>query len=169
MVAAGAAASAGKGLIAGLLRKFGQSTSGLGKAVKESPAFKSILEKMLNGTKSASGYMQKAADYLKTKSPMMYKFISGIMGGLLKFINGLVTSIEQIFKAGGIALSAPGKAIEKVVKGGAGKALGGAANVVVPVTAIGAYDEYKTNKSNVELSNALKNSQIKADYGNFEL
>jgi len=164
LVFAGAAAKAGKGLISGLLRKFGSTTEGLAKAVKSSPAFEGILKNILEGSSKAVGFMERAAQYLKTKSPMMYKFISGIMGGLVKFLTWLVNIVKAILGGGAKVLSAPGKIVQKVIKGGAGKALGSASNVAVPAAALGTYGKYKQNAASAELVNALKNSEIKPDF-----
>jgi len=168
MVFAGAAAKSAEGVIGGLLKKFGSSTEGLAKAVKSSPAFEGFLKSILEGSSKAAGFMERAAQYLKTKSPMMYNFISGIMGGLSKFLNMLVNAIKSIFvgaaKGGSKLLTAPGKIVQKVVKGGAGEVLGSVANVAVPTAAIGTYGQYKQNAASTELVNALKNSEIKPDF-----
>lgn len=164
LVFTGMAAKASKGVIGGLLRKFGSTTEGLSKAVKSSPTFERLLKSILNGSSKAAGFMERASQYLKTKSPMMYKFISGIMGGLVKFLNVLVNTIKSIFGGVGKVLSVPGNIVKKVVKGSTGEVLGAAANVAVPVSAIGTYGQYKQNAANAELTNAIKNLEIKPDF-----
>jgi len=165
LVFAGGAAKGAKTLISNLLKKFGTSTKGLSEATKSSPQFKSILTKMLNGANSAAGIMGKASSYLKNKSPMMFKFLSGIMSGLTKFITKLVNSITAIINFGGKVVTAPGKLVTKV---GGGKTAQSVANTLAPLSAIGTYGKYKERKGYEEISAALSGSGIKPDYNSVE-
>ena len=72
----------------------------------------------------------------------------------------LVNTIKSIFGGVGKVLSTPSKVVKKVVKGGTGEVLGAAANVAVPVSAIGTYSQYKQNAANAELTNAIKNLEM---------
>lgn len=165
LVFAGAAAKASKGIIGSLLRKFGTTTKGLSDAAKASPQFKGILTKMLDGSTKASGIMNRAAEFLKTKSPMMYKFLSGIMNGLTKFITKLINSIKAVLGFGGKVLTAPGKIAAKL---GGGKAVQATANTLVPLAALGTYQKYKERDEYDQISNALSGSNVKPDYNSVE-
>jgi hypothetical protein len=157
LVFAGTVAKASKGFIGGILRKFGTTTEGLSMAVKSNPQFKNILNKMLNGSTKASSFMSKAAESLKTTSPMMYKFLSGVLSGLTKFINLMVNSIKEILGL----LSAPGKIAAKL---GAGKGVQSLATAAVPLAALGTYQTGEQRKSNEEFADALQNSDVVPDY-----
>jgi hypothetical protein len=157
MVFSGTIAKSSKGFIGGILRKFGTTTEGLSMAAKSNPQFKNLLNKILNGSTKASSFMSKAAESLKTTSPMMYKFLSGVLGGLTKFINLIVNSIMGILGL----LSVPGKIAAKL---GAGKVGQGLANAAVPLAALGTYQTGEQRKSNEEFADALQNSDVVPDY-----
>ena len=112
---------------------------------------------MLNGSTKASSFMSKAAESLKTTSPMMYKFLSGVLSGLTKFINLMINSINKILGL----LSVPGKIAAKL---GAGKVGQGLANVAVPLAALGTYQTGEQRKSNEEFADALEDSDVVPDY-----
>jgi hypothetical protein len=118
LVTTGMAAKESKSFIGPLLQKFGSSTGGLTKASKASPKFKGLLETMMTNATSAKSSMGKVASYLKTKSPMLYKFVSGILGGLGSIVAKLISVIKSVLGITGKVLTAPGKAINKVLGGG---------------------------------------------------
>jgi hypothetical protein len=165
LVFAGAAAKTSKGIVGSLLRKFGTSTKGLSEAAKSSPQFKGILTKILEGSTKASSIMTRAAEFLKTKSPMMYKFLSGIMNGLTKFITKLINSIKAVLGFGLKVLSSPGKLASKL---GGGKAVQATANTLTPLAALGTYQKYKERDEYDQISNALSGSNVKPDYDSVE-
>lgn len=133
LVTTGMAAKQSKTFLGPLLRRFGTSIEGLTKLSKASPKFKGLLESMMSYASSAKGSMGKVASYLKTKSPMLYKFVSGILGGLGSMVAKLISVIKSVLGITGKVLAAPGKAINKALGGGK---LGGAAKAGVETTAI---------------------------------
>ena len=165
LVFAGAAAKTSKGIVGSLLRKFGTSTKGLSEAAKASPQFKGILTKILEGSTKASSIMTRAAEFLKTKSPMMYKFLSGIMNGLTKFITKLINSIKAVLGFGLKVLTSPGKLVSKL---GGGKAVQATANTLTPLAALGTHQKYKERDEYDQISNALSGSDVKPDYDSVE-
>lgn len=169
LVLAGAAAKTAKGVVGGLIRKFGKTTEGLSKAVKESGVLRGILEKILNVSKSASSTMQKAMGYLQKNAPKVYGFFSSIMGGLSKFVNMMVNSISGLFKVGGKVLSAPGKLVTNIapksIKGTKFvKGVAGAATAAVPIAAIGAYSQGKKREYETALETGLSTPGVESEY-----
>jgi len=166
MVVAGAAAKTSKTMVGGLIRKFGKGSDGVTKAVKSNPAFKQLLETMLSKAGSAKGYMENALKYLQKNSPMMYKFLSGIMNGLGKFIQMLITTITTILKG----LTLPGKLVSKVAgTGKIGKASSAAANILVPTAAIGTYIKNKERKNYEDITNSLSSNDVKPEFSEDDL
>ena len=165
LVFAGIAAKEGKGLLGQLLRKFGTSVEGLTKASKSSPVFKSLLEKMLSGAKGASSLMGKVGNYLQKKSPTMYKWFSGVIGGLGKVINKIATSVESILGGTMKVVSKPGKLVKTALGGGklgdAGKA---GLNTTALVGGVGVYGQHKEAGEESELINMTTNPNNKAEY-----
>lgn len=166
MVVAGAAAKTSKTMVGALIRKFGKGADGVTMAVKSNPAFKQLLETMLSKAGSAKGYMENALKYLQKSSPMMYKFLSGIMNGLGKFIQMLITTITTILKG----LTLPGKLVSKVVgTGKIGKASSAAANILVPTAAIGTYVKNKERKNYEDITNSLSSNDVKPEFSEDDL
>jgi hypothetical protein len=170
LVGAGFGAKTSKSLVTNVIRKFGTSEKGLGKAVQSSPKFKSLLETILNSVTSAGSRMGKVNSYLKTKSPMLYKFVSSVLSSLGKFIMKIVTSIKAILSGTFKVISAPGKAIEKSL--GSGSKLGKGAKAGVNTTALvggfGTYEKVDSNNKNKEIINAVQSTGIKPNYDNIE-
>ena len=165
LVFAGAAAKAGKGVIAGVLRKFGTSTKGLSKAAKSSPAFKSLLESMQAGAKGASSIMGKVGNYLQKSSPTIYKWFSGIIGGLGKVANRVATSVESILGGAMKAVSKPGQVVKKALGGGRlGSGAQAALNTTALVGGIGVYGQHKQSEEEDELIAKTTSTNNKADY-----
>ncbi len=123
LVTAGAAAKASKIFVGSIFKEFGTSTKGLSKAAKSNSTFKSVLQKTMSATEAVSNKMGEVAKYLQSKSPMLYKFVSGIMRFLGKIISKLYNLIKSI-------LGIPGKAIEKTLgTGKLGKGVKAATNI----------------------------------------
>ena len=166
LVAAGFAAKSSKTLVGNMLRKFGTSEKGLVKAAQSSPKFKSILESILNSATAASGKMGQVSTFLKSKSPMLYNFVSSILGGIGKFIMMIVNSIKGIFKL----ISKPGQIIKKSLGGGKlGSATQAGVNTTALVGGLGTYGKVKTAQQNKDLSVALKNTDVKPDFTDVDL
>lgn len=166
LVFAGVVAKSSKSFIGNVFKKFGTSQNGLAKAAQSNPKFKSILESILSSATGASGKMSQVSAFLKTKSPMLYKFVSNILGGINKFVMLIVNSIKGIFKL----ISKPGQSIKNALGGGRlGKGVAAGVNTTALVGAVGTYGQVKTNKQNKEISDALSKSEIKADFTNIDL
>ena len=169
MVTAGAAAKAGKSVVAGLINQFGKSAEGIKNAVKESVPLKSLIQNILKASSSASGFMQKAMVFLEKNAPTIYKFLKPVISGLGRFLTMMVNTLKEILGVIGKSLSAPGKFVEKIaptamkdskfIKGAAG-----AANVIAPLGVINAYGSYKAGKSEEEILNALQASTVEPTY-----
>jgi hypothetical protein len=166
LVFAGVAAKGAKGVVGGMIRKFGATTEGLAKSVKESPALKGILEKILGASKSAEGMMNKAAGYLEKNAPKIYKFFSGVIGKLSGFVNKMVDGISGVLGLGAKVVHAPGQLAAKVV-GGTGKSakvVKTAVNVAVPLAGIGTYQKYKERTAGDELATGLSSTGVESEY-----
>lgn len=175
LVTAGAAAKASKTLIGSLVRKFGTSTEGLSKAVKSNSMFKGILEKMMSTAQSASTKMGEVAKFLQQKSPMMYKFISGILNFVGKFAQKIIDTVKGILGignkiektlGGGGAIAKNGKLTAKQKLGAGGKAL---FNTGTVVGGVGTYGQMKKSREEDEMLNALQNSDVTPDYSGLEI
>lgn len=165
LVGVGIGAKSAKTLITNVIRKFGTSEKGLAKAVQSSPKFKSILESMLNSVTSASSKMGQVNSFLKTKSPMLHKFVSGILGGIGKFVTMIVNSIKGIFKL----VSKPGKFIEKSLGGGKlGSGAKAGFNTTSLVGGLGTYEKVSSDNKNKEMVNLVQSTNIKPNYNNIE-
>ncbi len=165
LVFAGAAAKAGKGVIAGVLKKFGTSTKGLSKAAKSSPAFKSLLESMQAGAKGASSMMGKVGNYLQKSSPTIYKWFSGIIGGLGKVANKIASSVESVLGGTLKAVSKPGQVVKKALGGGRlGAGAQAGLNTAALVGGIGVYGQHQQSKVEDELIAKTTGTNNKADY-----
>ncbi len=165
LVFAGAAAKAGKGVIAGILRKFGTSTKGLSKAAKSSPAFKSLLESMQAGAKGASSMMGKVGNYLQKSSPTIYKWFSGIIGGLGKVADKIASAVESVLGGTLKAVSKPGQVVKKALGGGRlGAGAQAGLNTTALVGGIGVYGQHQQSKVEDELIAKTTGTNNKADY-----
>ena len=143
LVFAGLTAKTSKTMITGLVKKYGKTSEGLSNAVKNSKKLTTFLETIQSSSSKVVGLMEKALVHLKTKSPMFYKFLSGVMGGLKTVLNKLINLIGSILKGAGNVLSAPGKLTTKL---GGGVKIAAAADSVVPDAVIGAYGTYQQSK-----------------------
>jgi hypothetical protein len=152
LVIAGAAAKIPRTLILGLISRFGKTQNGLKLAVKNSPQLSGFLKKVGESLSSVKGLMSKALSYFKVKSPMLYKFFSGIMGGLGKLItkltdliNFLVGGTIKAAKVVGKGFSAPGRAVKRL---GGGPGAAAATNILVPAAVIGTgIENYKRKQT----------------------
>jgi hypothetical protein len=159
MVFAGVAAKSARGLIGGVFRKFGTTTEGLTKAANSNSAFRGVLEKMLTSAQGASGVMGKVSSFLSKKSPMLFKFVSSIIGGLTKFVKKIIQTIGKI-------LGTPGRAIEKTLGGGKlGKGAKAGAETSAIVGGLGTYGKTKEIQQSKELEKAFLSNNIKPDFG----
>jgi len=145
LVFAGTVAKTSKTMVTGLVKKYGKTSEGLSNAVKNSKNLTKFLETIQSSSTKVVGLMEKSLVHLKTKSPMFYKFLSGVMGGLKTVLNKLINLIGSILKGAGNFLSAPGKLTTKL---GGGVKIAAAADSVVPDATIGAYGTYQRSKVN---------------------
>ena len=145
LVFAGTVAKTSKTMVTGLVKKYGKTSEGLSNAVKNSKNLTKFLETIQSSSTKVVGLMEKSLVHLKTKSPMFYKFLSGVMGGLKTVLDKLINLIGSILKGAGNVLSAPGKLTTKL---GGGVKIAASADSVVPDAAIGAYGRYQQSKVN---------------------
>jgi hypothetical protein len=166
LVSAGIAAKASKTIIGAMLRKFGTSTQGLINAAKVTPKFKSLLETILSSATGASGKMAEVSSFLKTKSPMLYGFVSKILGGLGSLIMKIVSYIKGLLSGTFKVVSAPGKFIEKSLGSGSklGKGSKAALNTTAIVGGIGTYQAAGEIKQNREIVNSINSSNVKPSF-----
>ena len=169
LVFAGVAAKTAKGVVGGLIRQFGKSTSALSKAVQSSKPLQGILQKISGGIGGASSLMQRAATYLQKNAPKIYNFLSGAFNGVGKVLNTMGAAIKGLFNVGGKVLTAPGKLVGKV----APKSLQGtktlkgaqaAANIGVPLVGIGAYGQGKKREYEKAAETGLSDKSIESEY-----
>jgi hypothetical protein len=161
LVFAGASAKVAKNMVTGLITKYGKTSEAVSQAVKNSKKLTTFLETIQSSSSKVVGLMEKALVHLKTKSPMFYKFLSGVMGGLTTVLNKLINLIGSILKGAGKVLSAPGKLTSKL---GGGTKTSAAANTLVPVAGIGVYGKHKEEEYEDALLSSLKNSNIESVY-----
>jgi len=165
LVFAGAAAKTGEGIVAGVLKKFGKTTEGLIKASKSSSVFRGLLEKMKGAAEGASSVMGKVSSYLEKKSPTIYKWFSGIIGGLGKITNKIIKSIESVLGKTIKVAGKPGEIVKSALGGGrVGKGAQAALNTTALVGGIGVYGQHKQAGEENQLIQSITNPNNKADY-----
>jgi hypothetical protein len=122
------------------------------KVTAKNPTFKSLLTKMGEGLSKVPGKLSEAASYLSTKFPKGASFIKGILGKVGKFIKGLSDFIS--------------KALHTVAPGTSKLAKGTRAGVgtTALVGGIGTYGEYKKEKEEEMLAQAIMSSDIEPTY-----
>lgn len=158
MVVAGAAAKSSRVLLGGIFKKYGTSTEGLAKAAKVNPTFKGTLEKMATSAQNASGVMGRVTSFLSKKSPMLFKFVSSIIGGLTKFVKKIIETIGKI-------LGAPGRAIEKTLGGGKlAKGTKAGVETTAIVGGLGTYGKTKEIQQTKDLENVFSSNTIKPEF-----
>ena len=165
LVFAGAAAKSGKSVVSSVLKQFGKTTEGLAKAAKSSTVFKSLLESMGSAAKGATSVMGKVSSFLQKNSPTIYKWFSGIIGGLGKIANKIATSVESVLGGAMKVAGKPGEAVKKVLGGGRlGKGGQAALNTTALVGGIGVYGQHKQGEQEDELIAKTTSTNNKADY-----
>ena len=165
LVSTGLLAKGSKSLIGSIFRKYGTSTQGLSKAAKESPKFKGILESMLTSATSSKGKMDEVASFLKTKSPMLYKFVSKILGAIGRFISKIVNIVKSILTGTFKVISTPGKFIEKSLGGGKlGTGTKAGLNTTAVVGGVGTYQNTQKLKQNKEINQIFGGGEIKPEF-----
>ncbi len=166
LVTSGVFAKTNRQAVVAAIKRFGNSDKGLKTAVQQTPALKTTLESAASGLSKVDGLMKQAQASLQKSSPTIYKFMSGIMGGISRFLSKILEFIKSLFSGTLNVLSAPGKLTTKL---GGGAKTAAAANVGVPAAAIGTYEKYKErtadnsdqeNASNEDLASALSSANI---------
>jgi uncharacterized protein YaaR (DUF327 family) len=122
------------------------------KVVAKNSTFKNILTKMGEGLSKAPGKLSEAATYLSTKFPKGASFIKGILGKIGTFIKKISDFIS--------------KALHTVAPGTSKLAKGTRAGVgtTALVGGIGTYGEYKKEKEEEMLAQAIMSSDIEPTY-----
>jgi len=170
-------AKGARGIINAAKTTVGSTDDALRLAVQRQPKLKNLLKKMLNSTSSASNVFKKGVNNLKTNSPKMYNFFKGVISTFDYVLNKLIDILTYILKLK--FLEAPAKGVEKLAAKTMGtvaaqsskfvKGSAAAANQIVPMAGIHAYGEYKKNKDEQEVINALKNLKIKPNWDNIDV
>jgi hypothetical protein len=98
----------------------------------------------------------------------MYKFVSGILGGLGSFVAKLISTIKSVLGLTGKAIAAPGKVINKALGGGrlgAGAKAGAETTAIVGgLGAINSKYDGRAGKGGVDnLTNVISNSKVEFD------
>jgi len=171
LIFAGAASKTLKTLVNSMIKRFGKGIEGLQKAIQQSPKLQNIFKSFEGYLNRAKGFLTNANNTFKTKSPMLYKFMSTVLGGFNKFATWVGQKVIQLvgggLKLAGTVLSAPGRLVGKL---GGGQAVQNVANVGALVTGMGAYQEYQQEKGQIksqeQLMGALQSSNVKPDYSN---
>jgi hypothetical protein len=145
LAVAGAAAKAAKLAVEG--------TKGLSALAKTSVG-KKTLTSMVEVADKVPGLLEKAAKFLSKKFPKGSKFIYKIINKVGNFIKSLKASFNEAI---GRTVAKTG---EERLKHGVKAGLGTSA----VVAGLGTYHEYKQEKSDNELGNALKTSTVVSDY-----
>jgi hypothetical protein len=109
--------------------------------------------------------MGKVGNYLQKSSPTIYKWFSGIIGGLGKVANRVATSVESILGGAMKAVSKPGQVVKKALGGGRlGSGAQAALNTTALVGGIGVYGQHKQSGEEDELIAKTTSTNNKADY-----
>lgn len=120
--------------------------------VRKNSTFKNILTKIGDGLSKVPGKLNEAASYLSTKFPAGFNFIKGILGKIGKFIKGISDFISKVLHT-----AIPGSS--KLAKG-----TRAAVGTTALVGGIGTYGEYKKEKGEEDLAQALSSSNIQSTY-----
>lgn len=177
LVIAGAAAKGPKVLVQSLVKKFGSGQKGVMAAVKNNKTLRGIAQKILDNVKKVKGPFERAMTWLKTNAPKMYNFFKTIINALGKLINMIVKTLTRIlgglgtFTKGTVKVAgAPGRVVSKGLGGGKlGTAGQTVVNVGAPLAGIGVYQKAKEKEKMDDFYNALKSSDVKADYSGLDL
>lgn len=161
LIFAGAASKTLKTLVNSMIGRFGKTAGGVSKAIKSSPKLQNIFKNFSRYLTKAKEFLTSAQNTFKTKSPMLYKFISTALGGFNRFATFVGEKTIQLLGIGGKILSAPGKLAGKL---GAGQAVQNVANVAVPITILGTKGEYDKSKFEDEQYVALLNNKTTSEY-----
>jgi hypothetical protein len=159
LVFAGMAAKAAKKVVEGSIKTFGKSEQGLVNAANKSPEIKGIIERVLSAAQGASGKINQAVATLKTKSPMMGKWLGGLINLLGGFLKKMTNGLSIIFKGGSRvvkAAGAPGRVVRKALgqETRLGKGSQALVNVGGLVAGVGTYEQGQKKKESEELAAA---------------
>lgn len=161
LVFSGVFAKTNRQAVVAAIKRFGKTDKGLKTAVQQTPVLKKTLETAGSSLSKVDGLMKQAQASLQKSSPTMYKFISGIMGGISKLVNKLWEFIKWLLSGALNVLTIPGKITTKL---GGGAKTAAAANAIAPAAAIGSFQEYKGRKSFEDINNAIAASAPNLDY-----
>jgi hypothetical protein len=160
LVLSGVFAKTNRQAVVAAIKRFGKTDKGLKTAVQQTPALKTALETVGSNLSKVDGLMKQAQASLQKSSPTMYKFMSGIMGGISKFINKVFEFAKWMLSGVSNVLSAPGKITTKL---GGGAKTAAAANAIAPAAAMGAFQEYKGRKSSEEINSKIASMDVDFD------
>ena len=169
LVFAGAAAKAGKSVVEIGVKTFGKTDQGLAKAAKESPQLKGILEKILSSVKNAPQKMNEAVTYLTKNSPMMGKWLGGLVNLLTGFTQKIINLLSSILK-GGVnvvkAAGAPGRVARKALgqETKLGKGVQAGLNTTAIVGGVGTYAQGQKRQFEDEYALSMSSNTTQGTY-----
>lgn len=165
LIFTGAASKTLRTLVNSMINRFGKGISGVQKAIQQSPKLQNIFKSFEGYLNRARGFLTNANNTFKTKSPMLHKFMSNVLGGFNRFATWVGEKVIQlvggVLKVGGTMLSAPGKLAGRL---GAGQGAQHVANVAVPMAILGTRGQYNVAKAEEEQYMAYKNNTAQSEY-----
>jgi hypothetical protein len=109
--------------------------------------------------------MGKVGNYLQKSSPTIYKWFSGIIGGLGKVADKIASAVESVLGGTLKAVSKPGQVVKKALGGGRlGAGAQAGLNTTALVGGIGVYGQHQQSKVEDELIAKTTGTNNKADY-----
>ena len=169
LVFAGMAAKAAKKTVEASVKTFGKSEQGLVNAANKSPEIKGIIERVLSAAQGASGKMNQTIATLKTKSPMMGKWLGGLINLLGGFLKKMINVLSRIVKGGSKvvkAAGAPGRVVRRAVgqESRLGKGLQAGINTTAIVGGIGAYSQGQKRQFEDEYASSMSSNTTQGTY-----
>lgn len=165
LVFTGAVAKGPKMLIINLMKKFGPTNEGLIKAVQSSKQLQSIINKIFQSTKNASGKINSTSTHLQKNAPKIYTFLSKPLSSLGRYTQMLMDVLGKILKGTFKAVSTPGKVVKNVLGGGKlGKGSQAALNTTAVLGGVGVYEKGKKREFDKTIEQGLSNPNIPSDY-----
>jgi hypothetical protein len=169
LVFAGAAAKAGKSVVEIGVKTFGKTDQGLAKAAKESPQLKGILEKILSSVKNAPQKMNEAVTYLTKNSPMMGKWLGGLVNLLSGFLQKIINVLSRIVKGGANIVKAagsPGRVVRKALgqETKLGKGVQAGINTTAIIGGVGTYAQGQKRQFEDEYALSMSSNTTQGTY-----
>lgn len=161
LTASGGVAKGPKIAIEGFMKTAGNTVKGISKFAKTNKVFSGILNTILKLANGAKGMLMKAFEFFKVHAPTLFKFFSGIMSGITKFINMMINLIKEILGIGLKVFNAPGKLAGKF---GANAATQRGVALGTGLAAIGTYEKNQERNSEEDLTKSFENPNNKPEF-----